>query len=57
MATQATTRTPEVTVTLGWAVAIMVTFAVVIRGVTLGYSYWFDELFSVVHNSASLQTL
>ena len=57
MATQAANRTPEVMVKLGWAVAILVTFALVSRGIASGYSYWFDELFSVVHNSASLQTL
>ena len=57
MAKQATTRTPELAVTLGWALAIVVTFALVIRGIASGYSYWFDELFSVVHNSASLKTL
>lgn len=52
-----TARTTERAVTLGWALAITVTFALVIRGIASGYSYWFDELFSVVHNSASLETL
>lgn len=57
MANNAIPRIPEQAVVLGWALAIVVTFALVIRGVASDYSYWFDELFSVVHNSASLQTL
>ena len=48
---------PDRTVGIGWAALFIAALVTTIQGILLAYSYWYDELFSVVHMSASLDNL